>query len=322
MNLSAPVQPIDPYTSRLEANMRLLSERLAWLDQKSRQLATENEALRRDLDLNTSRIEEDARERANRIVTAAEERAAELNAATAQEVERQRAVIAQRARVLEVETRRRIEEVQLQVAEMQAPDASGRKIETVSSPAEPSTTAVDPTPEQDPEREPRAHSDPPRQPVAENPAAGPATEDEAAELRAQINELLRLRDSLVLSVRESLIGLAEELGRAESRSFVPSAEVDAQPLKAEPEQAKPVVIRIEPVDDIGRLAELESAIDSITATRTVFASSLEDGAGTIEVTGLSPPDLLAAMRAELPFDLMPLDRPGGNEDLSLSLRPE
>lgn len=92
--------------------------RLSWLDERWRSLAAENDALRRDVGQDTSRIEDEAREHASRIVTAAEKRAATLNAATAEEVERQRAVIAERARGLEQETLRRIAEVRQQVDDM------------------------------------------------------------------------------------------------------------------------------------------------------------------------------------------------------------
>ncbi len=102
--------------------MRLLSQRLAQLDQQARQLAAENEALRHELDLNARGAVGQARMEAEQIVAAAEERAAAIDAMTKVKVERrlqeQREALAKQAADLEVVARARIAELKDTAAAM------------------------------------------------------------------------------------------------------------------------------------------------------------------------------------------------------------
>ncbi|MEZ5063068.1 MAG: hypothetical protein R2700_16455 [Solirubrobacterales bacterium] len=134
-SLPATVHAPDPYTSRLQANMRLLSQRLAQLDQQARQLAAENEALRHELDLNARGAVGQARIEAEQIVAAAEERAAAIDAMTKVRVERrleeQREALAKQAADLEVVTRARIAELKEAAAEMGGDTTDGGASEGV-----------------------------------------------------------------------------------------------------------------------------------------------------------------------------------------------
>ena len=97
--------------------MRLLTERLAWMDGQTRQLATENEWLRRELDNSTRQIEVEARERAKEIVAELEAR----EEAPAEDVGVTREVLARRVSELEGDARARIDEIRARSAELDAP---------------------------------------------------------------------------------------------------------------------------------------------------------------------------------------------------------
>ncbi len=137
---------VDPYTSRLEAGMRLLTDRLAFMDAQARQLVAENEALRNELDLTIRRVE------------------------------------------VEVEARARAQEI-LAAAARREPAAGP---ESWPPPGEEPVAAHPPGPEEGEQLQARADA-----------------------LQAEIEALLELRETVVTSIRETLIGLAERLAAAE-----------------------------------------------------------------------------------------------------------
>lgn len=107
----------DPYTSRLESNIALLTERLTWVEAEAGRLEADNEHLRRELDLAAQRVELAARERAERILAAAGER----DAGRMHELEAQRRGLAARVGELEDEARSRIAEIRARAAALEAP---------------------------------------------------------------------------------------------------------------------------------------------------------------------------------------------------------
>lgn len=181
--------------------MRLLTERLSWMDAQTRQLAAENEWLRRELDNSTRQIEVEARERAKEIVAELEAR----EATPADDVGVTREDLAVRVSELEGEARSRIDEIRARSAELEAP-----------------TEARLPSPEWPaPEGEPAAGLAPPVDDAAiererdEREAELRLQRERADALEAEIEALLRLRMSVVESIRETLIGQAERLAEAE-----------------------------------------------------------------------------------------------------------
>lgn len=178
---------VDPYTSRLEASMRLLTDRLAFMDGQTRQLAAENEALREELDLMTRRIEVEARERAQEILAAVDER--RQPAAVTGEFDRYREQLAEQAAALQGEAQVRIQQIRSRGSELAAEPGSGLE----SWPP--------------PEGEPVAGHPP--------PDAVPRSVIEDGALQAEIDALLELRETIITSIRETLLGFAEQLAAAE-----------------------------------------------------------------------------------------------------------
>lgn len=179
---------VDPYTSRLEASIRLLTDRLAFMDGQTRQLVAENEALREELDLTTRRIEVEARERAQEILAAVDERRQPV--AETDEVDRHREQLAEQAAALHGEARARIEQIR----------SRGSELATVPGSWPP------------PEGEPVADYPPP--PEAE-PRSAVDDRARADALQAEVDALLELREAIVTNIRETLLGFAEQLAAAE-----------------------------------------------------------------------------------------------------------
>lgn len=181
---------VDPYTSRLEAGMRLLTERLAFIDAQARQLAAENEALRAQLDAVGSRIEAAARERAQEILAAAGRGGPISEPAGADAIEGYREQLSARAAALHDEAREQIEQVRRRG----------------------SALAAGPESWPPPRGEPAIDLPPPD--VGPDPVLADR-ERRAAALQAEIDALIELRATVVSSIRATLLGLAERLAAAE-----------------------------------------------------------------------------------------------------------
>ncbi len=161
--------------------MRLLTDRLAFMDAQTRQLVAENEALREELDLTTRRIEVEARERAQEILAAADAR---REPAAAGDVEGYRERLSEQAAALQGEARERIEQIRARGSEL----AAG----------------------------PKSWPPPEGAPVVDYPPPGDeALRARAEALEAEIEALVALRETVVTSIRETLLGLAEQLAAAE-----------------------------------------------------------------------------------------------------------
>lgn len=181
--------------------MRLLTERLAWMDGQTRQLATENEWLRRELDNSTRQIEVEARERAKEIVAELEAR----EEAPAEDVGVTREVLARRVSELEGDARARIDEIRARSAELDAPTEARLPAPDWPAPAgEPVAGLAPPEASEDAQRA-----------RAELEAELAVGRERADALEAEIEALLQLRQSVVESIRETLLGLAERLAEAE-----------------------------------------------------------------------------------------------------------
>lgn len=175
--------------------MRFLTDRLAWLDTQTRQLAAENEYLRRELDDTTRRIEVEARERAQEI----------LAEAGSPDLEVEREEVSQSVSRLEGTARTRIEEIRARGAALEVPASS----------------AIDPGAWPAPEGEPHADLPPPAPLAVDEPPPAPdedairAQRERADALQEEVDALLRLREGIVESIRELLLGQAERLAEAE-----------------------------------------------------------------------------------------------------------
>ena len=223
---------VDPYTSRLETSMRLLTERLAWLDGQSRQLAAENDSLRRELDLAGQRLDEEQQARPGQITTVAELRVAAEDAARLEEFEQRRRALASRLSELEGRARARIEEIRAsserlddavleELRELEAEEDSPGDLNEAGP--EPEVLAAT---ELDLGEESRALEEAVDHPDLEEIAARRA---EAEALDLEIKALLRLRGTIVTSVREMLIGLAEELSYAENEHLATLPPPEGEP---------------------------------------------------------------------------------------------
>lgn len=177
---------VDPYTSRLESGMRLLTDRLAHMDSRVRALVAENEALRAELDWAAQRTESAARERAREILAAAEAR----EPVAASDVDRYREQLARQATALHEEARARIERFRARGGEL----------------------AAGPETWPPPQGDPVADYPPPLASAAADDAALRAR---AAALETEIEALIELRATVVSSIRATLLGLAERLAEAE-----------------------------------------------------------------------------------------------------------
>lgn len=171
--------------------MRLLTDRLAFMDAQTGQLAAENEALRDELDLIARRIENEARERAQEILAAIDERRGP--AAATGEVDRYRKQLAAQAAALQDEARARVQQIRNRGSELAA--AAGPGLESWPPPEGEPVTDYPP-----PETVSRS--------VAEDGARADA-------LQAEIDALVELRETVIRSIRETLLGLAEQLAAAE-----------------------------------------------------------------------------------------------------------
>lgn len=192
---------VDPYTSRLEANMRLLTDRLAFMDAQAARLAAENEVLRGQLDLANRRVEAEARARAQEILAAVDRRDARRGPAPESAHDDHREQLSERAAALHDEARTRIEQIRARGTELAA------------------TGGAEPQAWPPPAGEPLADLPPPG---GAEPAADPDMAFEidgqrarAEALQAEIDALLELRETVVSSIRETLLGLAERLAAAE-----------------------------------------------------------------------------------------------------------
>lgn len=209
-------------------SMRLLTDRLAWLDGQARQLAAENDSLRRELDKVGRLVEVDARSRADEMAVAAENRAAARDAQRLREFDQRREALAARLSDLEGRARTRIKEIrassdQLEetaraaaIVKLEAESDLGGDIDELEDVmAEGVVAQLTPEPDLDEER------------LA-------ARREEAESLDREIQALLRLRGTIVSSVREMLIGLAEELAYTEREQLatLPPPEGEPEDLPA------------------------------------------------------------------------------------------
>ena len=208
---------VDTYTSRLETNLRLLSQRLAWLDGQARELSAENDALRRELD-RAGRGREAALPTRADETSAAERVAAAADAERLREFEERRSALATRLSELEERARTRIGEIRASSERLEDATKVAAEPEIAEELEELEVIGPDSAGAADPAAELEALA---------------ARRDEAAALDVEIAALLRLRGTIVASVREMLIGLAEELAHAEREHLATLPPPEGEPLEPE-----------------------------------------------------------------------------------------
>ncbi len=154
------------------------------------------------------------------------------------------------------------------------------------------------------------------------PSAPPARGREETEaLTARIQELLRIRENLLESVRASLGGLSAELDRAESRPFLPSTPPQAAPLSPPPTEAA-TVLTMHPVADLPALVEIEGALRGIPGVTSVFIRSLERGTAVLEVAGPAELRLREHLAEAMPVPFVDESGAGGGIVLLLGSEPD
>jgi hypothetical protein len=274
------------YVARLEAHLRLMAEgmeslrrELATTTQRNRELEYSHSQLmnyngdaQREALRRAEGIVAEAEARVGQIIDEGRLRAREVEARARARAEEMIATVSAEIDGLEQEANRR-----LQAAEQRAGRAAG------------------------------ATGSPPSVPGSE--AAG--SEAELAAVREQINELLRLRERILVGIRAALAGFGERLGELEAMPLVedgpePDA-AEAEPAAetssvAQSAAAGPVAVELiaEPISSFTLAGELEQRLTDIAGVSTVLLRSIEDGRASLDVAGLSAEQLTPAVAERFP----------------------
>ena len=286
-------EPTADYVRRLEAHLRLMAEgmdslreQLTAAELRNRELEygaqlasyngdAEREALRR-----AEGIVAEAEARVGQILDQGRLRAREVESSARARAEQMIATVRAEIDGLEHEAAER-----LRAAELRA----GR----------PGTPLDSPSPAPGPGSTPGRGSSPAHE--------GTGTEIELDSLRTQINELLQLRERILVGIRGALAGFGERLGELESMPLVDDAPPAAAP--ADGEEAGPpgdaagvaaVELLAEPVASFAVAGEVEHGLAEIPGTSAVLLRSIEEGRATLDVRGLPAAQLAPAVAERFP----------------------
>lgn len=142
----------------------------------------------------------------------------------------------------------------------------------------------------------------------------------AASIRGQISDLLKLRESIVQGIRGAVAGFAEELDRLERPPLAAAADPDDEAVTDSagdtdtdaiavpgPDGETPperngftIVVQAEPVAGVLEASRIEQNLAEISAGADAHLRSVEGGAATLSVWGLTPQELREAIDGRFP----------------------
>lgn len=143
----------------------------------------------------------------------------------------------------------------------------------------------------------------------------------AANIRGQITDLLKLRESIVQGIRGAVAGFTDELDQLERPPLAaaadpvdedatgPAATVDTAGAATAPaldRETPPerngftIVVQAEPVAGVLEASRIEQSLAEISASADAHLRSVEGGAATLSVWGLAPQELRDAIAGHFP----------------------
>lgn len=145
---------------------------------------------------------------------------------------------------------------------------------------------------------------------------------EAEGLRRQVNELLQLRESVLLSIRQTVDGFSYQLSELEQAPLLiesPGGRTEPQAPSAAGDSGRSgIEVTVESITDFELASSLELGFAAIPGAGDARLKSLEAGSALLTVAGLTADQLAAGIAAKFPGAAVAAEQDGG---LRVQLQP-